>query len=90
MECLRGYITAKYDDIVKAFGKPNVFGPNARNEDKGVTCEWRIEYKDGVVATIYDWKHYGNTATDAYEWNIGGNSPMALERITAKLETPAP
>ena len=82
---LQGYFKARYWDIVDVFGPPNVLGPNAKNQDKGVTCEWGIEFNDGVVATIYDYHRYIDTSAKVYEWHIGGNSPIVVDRIEHRV-----
>ena len=52
-------------------------------------AHWSIEWEDGKVATIYNWKnglnyndkiirgsdHYGIQLTDIREWHIGGKDP---------------
>jgi hypothetical protein len=68
---LQGYMTTCYDDIVKVLGEPHY-----RDEDK-VTCEWSIQFNDGPVATLYDWKEY-KTPMGKYEWHIGGETKSAV------------
>ena len=77
---LVGYVTASYSELVEKFGEPD-FGPNAGGDK--VTCEWALEFEDGTVAIIYDWKQY-ETPMGAYRWHIGGNSFDAVDRV---LET---
>lgn len=74
---LQGYIRADYDQLVKVFGKP-VIGPDA-DEDK-ITCEWQLEYEDGTVATIYDYK-LRSTPYHMYEWHIGGYNTEVVHRV---------
>lgn len=69
---LQGYVYASYDDLVSVFGQPSV-GPDKPSSDEKVTCEWNLEFEDGTVATIYDWKEYtGKTPRGRYEWHVGG------------------
>ena len=70
---LKGYVTATYAELVATFGEPEAGG------DK-TTAEWALEFEDGTVATIYDWKTY-ETPLDTYAWHIGGRDYMAVERI---------
>lgn len=71
---LKGYITTTYTDLVRIFGRPSYeFG------DK-TTAEWILEFSDGTVATIYDWKEY-ETPEGMYDWHIGGNSAAALSAV---------
>ena len=84
---LRGYVHARYFDLVEVFGEPNIL--NAEEGDK-VFNEWGIRFEDGdddVYATIYDWKemyanesHYGE-----YRWHIGGNDHRSVELIYEAL-----
>ena len=67
---LQGYMTATYDQLVERFGQPEGGG------DK-TTVEWCLEFEDGTVATIYDWKEY-STPLGRYDWHIGGTSKMAV------------
>lgn len=70
---LKGYVTATYAELVATFGEPEAGG------DK-TTAEWALEFEDGTVATIYDWKTY-ETPMDTYAWHIGGHDYMAVERV---------
>ena len=84
---LRGYVHARYFDLVEVFGEPNIL--NAEEGDK-VFNEWGIRFEDGdddVYATIYDWKemyanesHYGE-----YRWHIGGRDHRGVELIYEAL-----
>ena len=84
---LRGYVHARYFDLVEVFGEPNIL--NAEEGDK-VFNEWGIRFEDGdddVYATIYDWKemyanesHYGE-----YRWHIGGKEHRAVELVYEAL-----
>lgn len=68
-----------------------IFGEAYRIEDDGgkVDAEWCIEFDDGTVATIYNYKdgvNYlgdseGLAVEDITEWHIGGRSPRSLELI---------
>ena len=83
MTSLQGYMPAYYHQLVAVFGEPEGGG------DK-TTVEWCLEFEDGTVATIYDWKEY-ETPTGKYNWHIGGKSKAAVwavidafeERVTA-------
>jgi len=82
MTHLQGYVTTDYDTLVAVFGEPD-----DRNGDK-VTCEWRLQFEDGTVATIYDWKEY-YTPLGTYDWHIGGMSKRAVELVQQQLRTVA-
>jgi len=72
---LQGYIRAYYHQLVAVFGEPDL-----TNGDK-VTAEWCLDFEDGTVATIYDWKEY-ETPMGLHRWHIGGKSQEAVDRVT--------
>jgi len=88
--CLQGYLTASYDEIVKKYGKPI----------KGIDLllvEWIIEWEDGVVGTIYNWKNGKNylgeyvlEIENIKEWNIGGNNKIVEKRINDDVKNSWP
>jgi hypothetical protein len=71
---LQGHIVTTYFELVEKFGEPDFIGG-----DK-ITAEWALEFADGTVATIYDWK-YGDTPMYKTEWNIGGKNKEAVYRV---------
>lgn len=73
MTSLQGYMQAYYHQLVEVFGEPEGGG------DK-TTVEWCLEFEDGTVATIYDWKEY-ETPMGKYNWHIGGRSQKAVDRV---------
>jgi hypothetical protein len=89
--CLRGYCPegTTYERLVDLFGPP--LGPSA---DDKVDWEWIIEFEDGIVATIYNWKDgpsYGGAGASAERsWHIGGyyQEPqgLAVEHVLEVLE----
>tara|TARA_R110000868_G_scaffold103681_5_gene285343 strand:+ start:1199 stop:1492 length:294 start_codon:yes stop_codon:yes gene_type:complete len=78
---LIGYVTTTYATLVKKLGEPQTDG------DK-TTAEWCLEFKDGTVATIYDWK-LSETPLGEYDWHVGGIGVRALEKVQAFLGIPA-
>jgi hypothetical protein len=70
---LKGHIVTTYAELVEKFGEPNKGG------DK-TTVVWALDFEDGTIATIYDWK-YGETPMHKTEWNIGGKSQEAVYRV---------
>lgn len=79
---LQGHLTLKFSDIKKAFGKPH--GSDGYKSD----AEWEIEFEDGVVATIYnykDGKNYngssGTPKTKITDWHIGGHDRRAVQNV---------
>jgi hypothetical protein len=83
MSHLQGSIRVDCKSLLEAFGSPTDF-----QGDK-VDWEWVIE-KDGVVATIYNWKNgpkYGYIVgpEEIKDWNIGGHSSEAIELVKSIL-----
>ena len=64
---LRDTIDCSFDQLVKAFGMPMF---DASGDDK-VKAEWHIEFDDGSIATIYDWKSNLDPRSNT-DWHIGG------------------
>jgi len=84
--CLQGYINISYDRLVEAFGEP------INNNGYKVDPEWVIEFADGKVGTLYnykDGKNYqgvnGLATEDITEWHIGGTSSDVVRYITNHL-----
>jgi len=72
--CLQGEINADYDKLLLKLGPPCDSFDNYKTD-----AEWIIEFEDGSVATIYNWKNgrnylgeYGQLLCDIKEWHIGG------------------
>ena len=81
MSHLQGHIHVPYNDLVKTFGDPGI------GVDK-TDAEWRIKFKDGTIATIYNYKdgyNYNGPAGLPVErikdWHIGGFEQTAVERV---------
>jgi len=72
--CLQGYIETTYDELVNVFGKPTKL-----RGDK-ITVEWILQFSDGTVASIYDWKE-SETPMGTYRWHIGGKSQRAVDLV---------
>lgn len=70
----QGTILTTYDMLEKAFGEPH------GGDGEKVTCEWRIEFDDGTVATVYDWMQ-PRTPYNEYEWHIGGYDESAVAAV---------
>jgi hypothetical protein len=78
-----GNLIATYDDIIDVFGKPT------NGDDYKTDAEWWIEFEDGKVGTIYNWKDginycgHGEGIPTKYieEWHIGGKDSDIADRI---------
>jgi hypothetical protein len=58
-------IQATRAELVKAFGEPMHLGGSR------VQYEWAIQFEDGTVATVYDWKKPEFEEDTPMTWNIG-------------------
>ena len=87
---LQGHITAKYSDLIHAFGKPAWID---YNPDEKVSHQWDLAFTDAegetIRATVYAWKYYdGGVAVESdvpIRWNIGGDSPRATWFINSAM-----
>lgn len=75
---LQGYVETTYDRLV------DLFGDSLGGGDK-TTQEWVLEFSDGTIATIYDWKTY-NTPMGMYDWHVGGKSKQALWAVEKAIK----
>lgn len=77
MSSLQGYIQATRANLIRVFGEPQDFGPG----DK-VSLQWGIEFADGTVATLYDWKRdEAPEIHEVYDWHIGGFTTHAVRAV---------
>tara|TARA_R100001163_G_scaffold64723_1_gene59661 strand:- start:367 stop:678 length:312 start_codon:yes stop_codon:yes gene_type:complete len=84
--CLQGYITIDFDKLVAVFGEP------CEGDQYKVDWEWEIEFDDGTVATVYNWKngpsYCGEQGLNQYqikEWHVGGRSRTAVNLVENAL-----
>jgi hypothetical protein len=74
-----------YEQLVRIFGEPN-YGPSG---DGKTQVEWAVkfinEFDEEVLATIYDWKHYGTRPEDVTYWSVGGHKQEALWLVKEAL-----
>lgn len=87
---LQGYCppSTTYEDLVKLFGKPTTV------DGYKTDAEWIIEFEDGTIATIYNYKTGKNYCGDeglevedmsGNDWHIGGSNSKSVDRINDKL-----
>lgn len=76
---LVGTVHTTYDTLVKVFGEPA-----EGSSDGKTTATWILEFGDGTVASIYDWKE-GATPMGPYLWHVGGKNHHALQMVAACL-----
>lgn len=83
---LVAYFDATRREIEAVFGAPSY---TCDSESEKVTVEWVIEFENGTIATIYDWKRYeeGTPALDEeYEWHIGGVNSDAAKYVSLAMQ----
>lgn len=89
---LQGELVTTRKALVRAFGEPQF---EELSGDK-TSIEWLLEFEDGTIATIYDYKregsgYYGEEGElladdEEYDYHIGGADLRALELVTAKVK----
>ena len=84
--CLQDYVTVSYQTIVAKYGNP------ITSDGYKVDAEWIIQWDDGQVGTLYNWKNGKNYLGEdglpvekIKEWNIGGKSKIVGKRIRDDL-----
>lgn len=84
---LQGGVRTDYSTLVSKFGQPH------ESDGYKVDAEWDVEFADGKVATIYNYKtgtNYlgvdGKPVEEITTWHIGGLSSIVVERILEILE----
>jgi len=80
--CYQGSANTPYFELVEVFGEPNLDGSG----DGKVQAEWILEFEDGEVATIYDWKECEKTFEFVTDWHIGGHNTLVVDRINKMLQ----
>jgi len=79
---LQGYLTTTLDQLTSLLGEP------LEGDGDKTTAEWKIEFEDGRVVTIYDWK-LSSAPTYLYDWHVGGlKGPSDLDALEAALNLP--
>lgn len=90
---LQGYCEegTTYAELVACFGEPHSDGDGYK-----VDAQWILQFSDGTVATIYNYKSGKNYLGDdegacvenliGSDWHIGGTSEKAVDRVWAAIE----
>jgi len=78
----KGQITCPFSLLITLFGQPE------DGDDSKMDAHWSIEFEDGVIATIYNWKNginycgrYATSVEDITKWNIGGFDIAAVDHV---------
>lgn len=80
--CKVGAINISFYELVELLGPP-VCGPSS---DCKTQCEWHLEFEDGTIATIYDYKQGDIPIEQINYWNIGGKTPRAYGMVLCAIE----
>ena len=85
-----GKITTTFSELKKKFGKPNIIVEKGEKTD----AEWLIQFENGVIATIYNYKngknYVGNSGiatSKITDWHIGGHVEDAYNLVTQVLKS---
>jgi len=80
----KGDLKTTYGKLVELFGEPR-----KASGDGKVDAEWKVEFENGEVASIYNYKNgakYGNPNIETItEWTIGGYKSVVVELINELL-----
>jgi len=83
LTCLQGSVITTKNYLRERLGDPLV--EESVPFDKVMT-EWVIQFEDGEVATLYDWKlDEALGEYEEYEWHIGGHDTKVVDRLKSKL-----
>ncbi len=82
MTSLQGHMTVDFQNLVKVFGEPKTDVMDKTD------AEWAIEFEDGTIASIYNYKtgnnYLGSSGTPVEEitdWHVGGHNKKAFELV---------
>ena len=85
---LKGMIYTDYSTLVEVFGPEHSDGDGYKTD-----AEWMLQFSNGVVATIYNYKDGQNycgedglLVEDICDWHIGGKSAMAERTVEQYIE----
>lgn len=84
---LVGEIKVDYSKLKQTFGQPT------ESDGYKSDAEWEVEFENGVVATIYNWKNgknycgkNGTPKTKITNWHVGGESTEAVKLVKQALK----
>lgn len=79
---LQGYVDATFDQLTALFGAPG------EGDGYKVDAEWLIQFEDGTVATVYNYKtgrnycgKHGTPVERMESWHVGGFTKDAAVRV---------
>ena len=84
----KGYLFATFETLKKVFGAPS------EGDGYKIDAHWEVEFEDGTVATIYNWKNgvnycgvEGQHLKHIVDWHIGGHSMNAEQEVKAAIRS---
>ena len=78
---LIGCLDISYKELLDKLGEPN------NGDDYKVDAAWNIEFEDGTILTVYNYKDVNYNGTDGTpteeirDWHVGGYSNKSLDYI---------
>jgi len=79
--CYQDCVNTSYFELVEFFGEPEIPMSGGKTQ-----AEWVIEFEDGKVATIYDYKEYEKSVEFVTDWHIGGKDSTIVSRVKEIIE----
>lgn len=83
----QGEVDAGFNLLCTLFGRP------FSGDEYKVDAEWVIEFEDGTVASIYNWKDgfnylgaQGTPSDQIGSWHVGGRDKRSVELVKDVLE----
>lgn len=83
----QGNVTATYQELCDLFGTPH------DGDGYKTDAEWDVQFSDGTVATIYNWKdginYCGDDGTPTKkikEWHVGGKTRAAADKVQIAID----
>lgn len=84
---LQGEVDASYKELC------DLFGSHHDGDGYKVDAEWYVQFEDGTVATIYNWKNGRNYCGESgqdleqiRDWHIGGSTTAAETQVQIALD----
>lgn len=86
---LQGTVECAYSTLV------SIFGPAGEGDGEKTDAEWVLQFEDGKVATIYNYKDgvayngaEGTATEEITDWHIGGLERVVVDRIKELIVKP--
>ena len=83
---LVGYVSATREEIESVFGQATYTDLSL---DEKVSIEWVVQFENGIIARIYDWKRYEEGTplmNELYEWHIGAREEAAVPFVAKAVQ----